>query len=83
VDPQCRRSAISELERGVEWLNDMNPQVMHRMLDLIEAEGARHYAPALKLWTRCASRKVGAHIHGVLRAMADSGSTGQGQTGGS
>jgi superfamily II DNA helicase RecQ len=61
--------AAGELEQGVGWLNDMNPQVMHCILDMIEAEGQRKHLPALQLWKRSASRKVGAHIRQVLRAL--------------
>jgi hypothetical protein len=62
--------AAAELKQGVEWLNDMNPKIMHCLLDRIAAAGDRKYVPALQLWAGSASGRVRKHIRAVLRGLA-------------
>ena len=61
--------AAGELDQGVEWLNDMNPEVMHCILDTIAAAADSNYVPALRIWSGSASRKVRGHIRVVLRDL--------------
>lgn len=61
--------AAGELDQGVEWLNDMNPEVMHCILDDIAAAADSKYVPALRIWSGSASRKVRGHIRAVLRDL--------------
>ena len=61
--------ASGELEKSVEWLNEINPQVIHLILDQIEASGDPKYVSALKLCAACASHKIRGRINGVLRAL--------------
>lgn len=61
--------AAGQLSRGVEWLNDMNPEIMHDLLDRIEASGNSGYVPALQQWAHSGSRKVRTHIRAVLKAL--------------
>ena len=67
-----------QLERGdpdetFAWLNDMNPKVMHRILDVIIDSGDRKYRHALEGWAGSASRKVRTRIHGILRNWSEKG----------
>ena len=61
-----------QLEEGAsdgtfEWLNDMNPTVIHRILDVIADSGDSKYIHALEQWVGSATRKVRGRINGILR----------------
>jgi hypothetical protein len=71
-----------QLEEGTPdktfaWLNDMNPQVMHRILDMIADSGDSKYIHALEQWAGSASRKVRGRINGILRNLADTAPAGR------
>jgi hypothetical protein len=63
-------------DKTFAWLNDMNPQVMHRILDVITDSGDSKYIHALEQWAGSASRKVRGRINGILKIWACTETTG-------
>ena len=47
----------------------MNPQVIHRMLDMIAVSSDSKYIPALEQWAGAATRKVHDRIHGIRKVL--------------
>jgi hypothetical protein len=66
-----RQLAEGDPDKTFAWLNDMNPQVMHRILDMIADSGDSKYIHALEQWAGSASRKVRGRINGILRNLGD------------
>jgi hypothetical protein len=56
-------------DKTYQWLNDMNPKVIHRILDVIADSGDSKYIHALEQWAGSASRKVSGRIHGILKHL--------------
>ena len=65
-----RQLAAGDSDKNYKWLNDMNPQVMHRIFDVIADSGDSKYIHALEQWAGSASRKVRGRIHGILKILA-------------
>jgi superfamily II DNA helicase RecQ len=62
-------------DKSFAWLNEMNPQVMYRILDVIADSGDSRYVPALEQWAGSASRKVRGEINDILKILAATEST--------
>ena len=62
-------------DKTFKWLNDMNPQVIHRILDVIADSGDSKYIHALEQWAGSASRKVRGRINGILKILAGTETT--------
>ncbi len=63
------RQLEEDPNKTYEWLNDMNPQVIHRMLDMIAVSSDSKYIPALEQWAGTATRKVHDRIHGIRKVL--------------
>ena len=64
-------------DKTFAWLNDMNPQVMHRILDMITDSGDNKYIHALEQWAGSARRKVRVRIHGILKILTGTAPAGR------
>ena len=62
-------------DKTFEWLNDMNPKVIHRILDVIADSGDSKYIHVLEQWAGGATRKVRGRINGILRNWVGTEST--------
>jgi hypothetical protein len=62
-------------DKTFNWLNDMNPQVIHRILDVIADSGDSKYIHVLEQWAGSASRKVRGRINGILKIWAGTETT--------
>ncbi len=56
-------------DKTFEWLNDMNPQVKYRILDVIADSGDSKYILALEQWAGSASGKVRGRIKDILKIL--------------
>ena len=65
------RQLEEDPDKTYEWLNDMNPKVIHRILDMIADSGDGKYIHALEQWKGSASQKVRRRIHGILRDLGE------------
>jgi hypothetical protein len=65
------RQLEEDPDNTYEWLNDMNPKVIHRILDMIADSGDSKYSQALEQWRGSASRKVRSRIHGILKDLGE------------
>ena len=66
-----RQLEEEDTDKTYEWLNDMNPKVIHRILDVIADSGDGKYIHALEQWKGSASQKVRRRIHGILKDLGD------------
>ena len=66
-----RQLAEEDPDKTYEWLNDMNPKVIRRILDVIADSGDGKYIHALEQWRGSASQKVRRRIHGILKDLGD------------
>jgi hypothetical protein len=66
-----RQLEEEDTDKTYEWLNDMNPKVIHRILDVIADSGDGKYIHALEQWRGSASQKVRRRIHGILKDLGD------------
>lgn len=64
-------------DKTFAWLNDMNPQVMHRILDMITDSGDNKYIHALEQWAGNTRRKVRVRIHGILKILTGTAPAGR------
>jgi hypothetical protein len=64
-------------DKTFTWLNDMNPQVMHRILDMITDSGDNKYIHALEQWAGNTRRKVRVRIHGILKILTGTAPAGR------
>ena len=65
------RQLEEDPDKTYEWLNDMNPKVIHRILDMIADSGDGKYIHALEQWRGSATRKVRSRIHGILKDLCE------------
>ena len=64
-----RLLATGEAPLELDWLTEMNPDVLKRVLEIIGQRNDAKYLPALKRWQKKASRRTGLWIREAIRAM--------------
>ena len=64
-----RLLATGEARLELDWLTEMNPDVLKRVLEIIGQRNDAKYLPALKRWQKKASRRTGLWIREAIRAM--------------
>ncbi len=61
--------AAGETAPDLAWLNDLNRQVVLRLLERIEASGDARYLPALEAWVENTFNKIRKRIHHVVENL--------------
>ncbi len=61
--------AAGETAPDLAWLNDLNRQVVLRLLERIEASGDARYLPALEAWAENTFNKIRKRIHHVVENL--------------
>ena len=63
-----RLLAAGDARLELDWLTEMNPDVLKRVLEIIGQRNDAKYLPALKRWQKKASRRTGLWIREAIRA---------------
>jgi len=61
--------ASGDATPDLTWLNDMNREVIMLLLDRIEISDNHSYIPALEVWSRSTSKKIGSRIRRLIEAL--------------
>ena len=64
-----RLLAAGDARLELDWLTEMNPDVLKRVLENIGQRNEAKYLPVLKRWQKKASRRTGLWIREAIRAM--------------